>query len=429
MYALADCNTFYASCEKAFRPELLTKPVVVLSNNDGCVIALSGEAKKLGIVMGTPYFQVKDLCRREGVVAFSSNYELYADMSARVMETLKDMAPEVEVYSIDEAFIDLDNLAGIDLPSFARHIRETVSRNTGIPVSIGVGPTKTLAKAANRYAKRQTTDFAWAMDTEQERERILRWMETEDVWGIGRRLSRHLSGMGVYSAWDLSCCDSRMIRKKFSVTAQRVVWELQGTRVHGIAQEKPKKEIICSRAFGRVVFAAWELEQAVAKYVSRAAEKLRKQQGYTQRIRVYLEGSNRFRDEAPYHYETVVTLPRPTSNTGEMITACVRAMHNLYWQLPYTPDARDKLSGVRKAGVILTDIVSENDAQRELFAPMPTQRSQQLMTAMDAINLRYGRETLFHAAQGIEPRWKMRRELKSPNYTTKLADLPIVRCN
>ncbi len=426
MYALADCNTFYASCEKAFRPDLLNRPVVVLSNNDGCVIALCKLAKAMGITMGVPYFQVKELCQRQGVVAFSSNYELYADMSARVMETLQDLVPKVEVYSIDEAFLDLDNLAGVDLQAFAKHVRETVTRNTGIPVSIGAGATKTLAKAANRYAKRNTKDFAWALPDDAERRRVLGMMKTEDVWGIGRRLSAHLSNMGIETALDLANCNSAMIRQRFGVTVQRVVWELQGTRCHGLVEEKPKKEIICSRAFGRVVYERWQLEQAIAKYVSRAAEKLRKQDGYTQHIRIYLEGSNRFKDNGRYWYETMVGLPRPTSNTGEMISACIKGAHQLFDSLPKVPDPRDIKSGIRKAGVILTDITWAGEAQQEMFAPLPTERSQRLMKAMDGLNLRYGRETVFLAAQGIQPKWRMRRELKSPNYTTKLSDIPKV---
>ncbi|MBV8800892.1 MAG: Y-family DNA polymerase [Alphaproteobacteria bacterium] len=428
MYALADCNTFYASCEKAFRPDLARKPVVVLSNNDGCVIALSNEAKALGLKMGSPYFQVKELCQRQGVVAFSSNYELYADMSARVMETLRELVPDVEVYSIDEAFLDLDRMPHVDLHAFARHLRKTVSRNTGIPVSIGVGTTKTLAKAANRYAKRKTTDFAWTIDTEEERQRILTWLETGDVWGIGHRLQARLAAMGVHTAWDFANLDSRVVRKTFSVTVQRVLWELQGTRCYGIAQEKPKKEIICSRAFGRVIYSSAELEQAVAKYVARAAEKLRSQQGYTQRVVVYAEGSNRFKDDLPWYYSTLVGLPRPTANTGELITACTKAAHSLFEKRPLRPDPRNPCSGFRKAGVTLTDITWAGEAQRELLVPLPSERSEKLMATMDRINTRYGRNALFNARMGIEPRWRMRRELKSPNYTTRLSDIPPVFC-
>lgn len=428
MYALADCNTFYASCEKAFRPELWNKPVVVLSNNDGCVIALSKEAKALDIGMGTPYFQVKDLCRWHGVVAFSSNYELYADMSARVMETLKEVAPRVEVYSIDEAFLDMDRLVGVDLREFGRHLRQTVSRNTSIPVSLGIGKTKTLAKAANRYAKRHTKDFAWTIDSEAEREHVLSGMATEDIWGIGRRISRRLAAIGIYSAWDFVNMESRLVRRVFAVTGQRVLWELQGTRCYGLQEEKPKKEIICSRAFGRIIYSAWELEQAIAKYVSRAAEKLRAQQGYTQHIRVYVEGSNAFKNAEPYYYETIVGLNRPTAYTGEMITACVAAVHRLYNSMPKKPHHSDNCSGFRKAGVILTDITWMGEAQGELYVPLVDQRKERLMNVMDGLNKRYGNGTLFNAAQGIEPRWKMRRELKSPNFTTKLADIPIVRC-
>ncbi|MFZ4542004.1 MAG: Y-family DNA polymerase [Rickettsiales bacterium] len=428
MYGLADCNTFYASCEKAFKPHLIARPVVVLSNNDGCVIALSKEAKALGIVMGTPYFKVKELCALHSVVQCSSNYELYADMSNRVMETLKELAPKVEVYSIDEAFLDFDRMAGVDVPALARHIRATVTRNTGIPVSVGLAQTKTLAKAANRYAKRHTKDFAWALDTDEERERVLRGMDTQDVWGIGRRRARQLSALGVYSAWDFANCDSRMVRKKFSVVGQRVLWELQGTRCIGLLEEKPKKEIICSRAFGKVVYHWWELEQAIAKYVARAAEKLRAQQGFTQSIRVYIEGSNRFKDNRISDYGVEVRLHRPTSNTGEMIRASVDAAYAIYTAMPRNPNPFDVTSGFRKAGVTLTDITWMGHAQTDLFTALPSAKNMKAMQVMDELNRRFGRDTMFHAAQGINTTWKMRREYKSPNYTTRLADIPTVHC-
>ena len=428
MYALVDCNSFYASCERAFRPDLAKRPVVVLSNNDGCVIALSNEAKALGIVMGTPFFKVKTLCAANGVVAFSSNYELYGDMSARVMETLRDLAPEVEVYSIDEAFLDLDRMPDVDLWEFARRVREITTRNTGVPVSVGVGATKTLAKAANRYAKRNTRDFSWVIDGETERHRLLGSMATGDVWGLGHRLSRHLSEMGIHSALEFADCDSRMIRQRFGVTVQRVAWELQGQRCHALAQEKAKKQIICSRAFGRVVFTREELAEAVAKYTARAAEKLRRQDSYVQHIQVFMEGSNRFKDDKPWSYALTVGLPRPTSDTAEMIAATRRGAARLFDQLPALPNVADPKSGLRKAGVMLLDISDVQGAQQSMLTPMTSPRREAVMKTLDQVNRRFGNGTLYHAAQGIEPRWQMRRDMKSPNYTTRMSDLPTVRC-
>ena len=435
MYALADCNTFYASCEKAFRPELWDKPVVVLSNNDGCMIALSKEAKALGLTMGTPRHMAKDLIKQHNVHVFSSNYELYGDMSARIMETLAEFAPNVEIYSIDEAFLDLDNIAGIDPRDFARELRETVTRNVGIPVSIGLAKTKTLAKAANRYAKRHAKDFNWAIPDAEEQERILRWMETGDIWGIGRRLSRRLAEMGIYTAWDLANADTRMIRKAYTVTGQRVQWELQGTRCHGLEVEKPKKEIICSRAYGKVIYEKWELEQSIAKYLARAAEKLRKQKCYAQHVSLYMEGSNRFKNEEPWEYGTRVGLVRPTSSTGEMIKACAEAVDRIWNELPHKPNPRDKTSGIRKAGVKLTDICMKNEIQLDMFAAQATLRTDEVMTVLDRINRLHGSETIYLAAQVNRPRqtqkdmrptWGMRREEKSPNYTTRLEDMPVV---
>lgn len=428
MYALVDCNSFYASCERAFRPDLAKLPVVVLSNNDGCVIALSNEAKTLGIAMGAPYFKVRNLCQRHGVVAFSSNYELYGDMSARVMETLRELAPDVEVYSIDEAFLDLDRMPGVDLWTFARELRETVTRNTGIPVSVGVGQTKTLAKAANRYAKRHTRDFAWVIDGEAERRQLLERMKTDEVWGLGRRLSRSLAEMGIDTALAFADQDSRMIRQRFGVTVQRVAWELQGQRCHDIAREKPKQQIICSRAFGRVVYTADELVESVAKYTARTAEKLRRQDGYVQHIQVFAEGSNRFKDGRPWGYSTTVGVPRPTADTGELIAATKRGAAALFQQLPHQPNPADPTSGFRKAGVMLLDITWSGEAQQSLLTPMTSERRETLMKTLDQVNRRFGSGTLYHAAQGIEPRWQMRRDLKSPNYTTRLADIPVARC-
>lgn len=428
MFALVDCNSFYASCERAFRPELAKIPVVVLSNNDGCVIALSNEAKALGIVMGTPYFQVRKLCEAKGVVAFSSNYELYGDMSSRVMETLRGLAPDVEVYSIDEAFLDLDRMPGVDLWKFARHLRETTTRHTGVPVSVGIGPTKTLAKAANRYAKRNAVDFSWVIDTEEERRRLLDRMKTDEVWGLGRRLSKHLAGMGIQTALEFADFDARAIRQRFGVTVQRVAWELQGTRCHMIAQAKDKQQIICSRAFGRVVYTVEDLVEAVAKYTARAAEKLRQQDGYVQHIQVFLEGSNRFKDERPWWYATTVGVDRPTADTSELIAATKRGAEALFRELPAIPRVSDPKSGLRKAGVMLLDISQAREAQPCLFTPMTSDRKERLMATLDGVNRRFGSGTLYHAAQGIEHRWQMRRDLKSPNYTTRLADIPIALC-
>lgn len=427
MYALVDCNSFYASCERAFRPELRHRPVVVLSNNDGCCIAMSNEAKALGIVMGTPYFQVRKLCEQHGVVAFSSNYELYGDMSARVMETLRDLAPDVEVYSIDEAFLDLDHMPGVDLWAFARHVRETVTRNTGIPVSVGVGATKTLAKAANRYAKCKTLDFAWIIDSEAERDRILSSMAVDEIWGIGRRLGKHLAEMGITTAADFAAADPRMIRQRFNVTVQRVCKELQGLRCQELLVEQDKKQIICSRAFGKVVFCEAELEQAVAKYVARAAEKLRRQASYVQHIQVFAEGSNRFKDGRPWFYAVTVALPRPGADTAEMISATKAGARRLFRQLPERPNPADPKSGFRKAGVMLLDIVPSTESQGNLFSPPVSARREELMAMLDSVNRRFGSGTIFHGAQGVEARWRMRRNLKSPSYTTRLADIPVVR--
>jgi DNA polymerase V len=416
MYALIDCNSFYCSCERVFRPELAKRPIVVLSNNDGCCIALTPEAKALGLVMGSPYFKCKDIIERNGVAVFSSNYELYGDMSARVMSIIGDMVPELEIYSIDEAFADLDNMPIEAVSTLAAEMRARILQWTGIPVSVGIGPTQTLAKAANWWAKKRTTTGVFAITTDDQRRAMLAAFEVNDVWGIGHRLTKQLSALGVYTALDLASLNSAQVRKRFSVTMQRVVWELQGQRCLGLEIASPKKQIIASRAFGLVITSKAELEQAVATYMGRAAEKLRKQGSYVQTIQVFAENTNRFKNDLPYYNATTVSLPRPTDDTSELIVAAKAGVDRFYRRDP----------GYRKAGVMLLEISSKAETQRELFAPLVSEKSAALMSTLDNINRRHGKRSLFYAAQGIRPHWQMRREKKSPCYTTRLSEIPIV---
>ena len=413
MYALIDCNSFYCSCERVFRPEFIKRPVIVLSNNDGCAIALTPEAKALGIRMGAPFFQIKDVVKQHGVAVFSSNYELYGDMSARVMKILSDMAPEIEIYSIDEAFIDLDRMPHMDLQQYALEMRSRVLQWTGIPVSIGIGQTKTLAKAANRWAKKHTQEGVFVISTDKIKEETLSQIPMEDVWGIGHRLSRHLAQIGVRTALDFAKLDGSLVRQMFSVTTQRVCWELQGTRCYGLEDAAPKKQIISSRAFGEPVTTKEALSQAISSYLVRAAEKLRRQNSYVQTILVFTENKNRFRNHLPWYAQTIVGLPRPTSATNELISAGRLATERLF----------NPKVGYRKAGVVLLDVTSAKEAQRELFSEPPSQKSEKMMQTLDGLNRKYGSGTLQFAAQGVAPKWKMRRGLKSPCYTTRLNEL------
>lgn len=413
MYALIDCNSFYCSCERVFRPELAKLPVVVLSNNDGCCIALTPEAKALGLAMGSPYFKCKDIIESNGVAVFSSNYELYGEMSARVMSIVGDMVPELEIYSIDEAFADLDNMPIEMAHALASDMRARILQWTGIPVSVGVGQTKTLAKAANKWAKKKTTSGVFVIADDNERRELLSKIDAEDVWGIGRKLTRHFARLGIYTALDVADADSRMIRSKFGVTVQRVAWELQGIRCHELEVASPKKQIIASRAFGQPVRTKEGLMQAVASYVARAAEKLRRQNSYAQTMLVYTENSNRFRNALPWYASVVVTLPRPSNLTNEFITAGRVAVDRLF--SPETP--------YRKAGIVLLDVSSAETPQHEMFASLPEGKKETLMHAIDQMNRRHGASTVFFAAQGVRPKWQMRRGLKSPSYTTRFDEI------
>lgn len=330
MYGLVDCNNFYASCERAFNPSLNGKPVIVLSNNDGCVIARSNEAKALGIKMGVPAYQIKDLVKQYDIAVFSSNYVLYGDMSGRVMSLLADMTPEIEVYSIDEAFL---NLAGIkDLQSLGTNIVRKVSRGTGIPVSIGIAPTKTLAKMANKFAKKYPAyNRLCIIDTEEKRIKALKLFEIGDVWGIGRRQATKLEKRGVKTAFDFTQLPGSWVRKNMTVTGERTWKELRGISCIDMESAPPAKKQICtSRSFGKMVEDIDTISEAIATHASTCARKLREQKSFAQSLMVFIH-TNNFREDLPQYWKnTIVQLPIPTSDTLEIVHYALEGLRRIF---------------------------------------------------------------------------------------------------
>ncbi len=421
MFALVDVNSFYASCETIFRPDLQGLPVVVLSNNDGCIIARSAEAKKLGIKMGDPYFKCKDYFRQQGVVCFSSNYELYADMSNRVMTTLEEMCPRVEIYSIDEAFCDLTGVRNCRvLEEFGRELKDTVYRNTRLPVGVGIAQTKTLAKLANHAAKtwKATGGVVDLLNVERQR-KLMALLPVDEVWGVGRRISKKLEAMGIKTVLQLADTDIRFIRKHFNVVLERTVRELRGEPCLGLEEFAPvKQEIVCSRSFGERITDYHEMRQAICLYASRAAEKLRGEHQYCRFISAFVKTSPFALNEPYYGNSTSVKLLTPTQDSRDIITAATKCLDAI-WRNGHR---------YQKAGVMLGDFYSQGVAQLNLFDDnAPRQNSEKLMEVLDHLNAKDGRGTLYFAGQGIQSAWQMKREMLSPRYTTRFSDLPVVR--
>ncbi|WP_139672230.1 translesion error-prone DNA polymerase V subunit UmuC [Pseudomonas sp. F16(2018)] len=418
VFALIDCNSFYASCERVFRPDLAKTPIVVLSNNDGCVIARSYDAKPY-VKMGEPYFQAKEKLRRHGIVAFSSNYALYGDMSERVMSLIESMVPAVEVYSIDECFADLTGVQG-NLTQFGREVRAKVLRCIGIPVGVGIARTKTLAKLANHTAKRLQAHTGGVVDITDDfkRDWVLRNTEVKEVWGIGRRMTAHLEAMGIRMAMDLAKADPRMLRDKFSVVVEKTARELAGTPCLELDEaDPPKQEICCSRMFGKRLTELAPIKQAVATYTARAAEKLRAQGSVCKRMRVSIRTGMFNPDEAKYAKGALVELPYPTNDTLLLTRAATEAAAQVY------------RSGFRysKAEVLLMDLRQPGEFSDDLFAVTQPAACDRLMSMLDEINGKYGRGTMRTASVPDTPDWGMRREMMSRSYTTRIDQLWRVR--
>ncbi len=411
-FALVDCNNFYVSCERVFDPGLDGRVVVVLSNNDGNVISRSPEAKAAGIPMGAPWHEVREEIEKAGGVTLSSNYALYGDMSARVREVFADFAPRVEVYSIDEAFLDLRNIVGLDLMAHGREIRRKMREWTGIPVGVGIGPTKTLAKAANRLAKKNGGVFT--LFKKPAIHAALAGMEVEDIWGVGSRWGRKLRRLGIGTALALSEADSRMIRKGFSVVLQRTALELQGIScIEFEEMPPPKKQIVVSRAFGKKITALRDMREGVSFYVTRAAEKLRREGLVARTLTVFLHTNHFSKKDPQYSNAATMRLAWGTDDTGVLIRHALRILERIF-----RPGYR-----YHKAGVMLMELGSGETIQENLFRESSPRRPN-LMGAIDSLNRKMGRGAVRYGSEGFGTAWRMKAARHSPRYTTRWGDLP-----
>ncbi|MEQ0112827.1 Y-family DNA polymerase [Klebsiella sp. JN_Kp123] len=422
MFALADVNSFYASCEKVFRPDLRGKPVVVLSNNDGCVIARSKEAKLLGIKMGVPWFQLKSAQFPEKLHVFSSNYELYASMSNRVMTHLEELAPRVEQYSIDEMFLDIRGIDScINFEAFGQQLREHVGNGTGLTIGVGMGPTKTLAKSA-QWASKEWPQFrsvlALTPDNPRRTAKLLSLQPVEELWGVGNRIAKKLKVMGITTALQLSLTSPTFIRKNFNVVLERTVRELNGEPCISLEEAPPpKQQIVCSRSFGQRITNYEELRQAICQYAERAAERLRGERQYCRHISAFIKTSP-FAVNEPYHGNVATEkLNTPTRDTRDIIAAAVKALDRIW-----IPGHR-----YAKAGIMLNDFSPNGVSQLNLFDKVqPRPHSDELMKVLDSIN-HSGLGRVWFAGRGIAPEWQMKREMLSPAYTTRWKELPVAR--
>ncbi len=417
MYGLCDCNNFYASCERVFRPDLVGRPVVVLSNNDGCIIARSNEAKALGIGMGQPFYQVRPLIERGQVTVFSANFALYGDLSRRVMATLRSLVPGIEVYSIDEAFFDLRGMTE-PLDELGRTIGRTIRRNVGIPVSIGIAPTKTLAKIASKLAKQYPRlNGCCYMHRPEDIAKVLGRFPLQEVWGIGRRYGRMFDRMGLRTAQQFVDLPQEWVRARMGVAGLRTWSELQGVECISFEQLPPRKQqITISRTFPREITTREELERIVAEFASMCAEKLRGEGSVCSEVQSYLL-TNRHREDQPQRYETSLQLlSEPTDSTLEIVRQARIALRQVF--LPGY--------GYKKAGVILSQITPASERQGSLFSPVDIQKQSRLMQVLDTVNKTHGKGTLVVAAQGTEP-FRMNREHLSPRYTTDWKELLVVK--
>ncbi len=415
MFALVDCNNFYASCERAFNPYWNGRPVVVLSNNDGCVIARSNEAKKIGIKMGVPAYQIRTEIEQYNIGVFSSNYTLYGDMSNRVMSMLSSYSPNVEIYSIDECFLDFSGFGLYDLKTYGEGIVQSVTKGTGIPVSMGIALTKTLAKVANKFAKKHKGyKGVCIIDTEEKRIEALKRTEISDVWGIGHRHTKRLEQYGVYSAYDFAQMPKAWVRQQMTVVGERTWKELNGEPCIDMEQIAPAKKQICtSRAFGQTIADIEGLKEAVSSFASICAGKLRKQKSCAQSLMVFIH-TNNFREDLPQYFKNcVIKLPVPTNSTPEIVHYAIAALLNIYRKGYY----------FKKAGVILMDIVPDNAIQQNIFDVVDREKHKKLMEVVDRLNNGFSRNNLFLAVQDGRRKWKLKQELLSPCYTTKLNDI------
>ena len=419
MFALVDCNSFYASCERVFRPDLRTKPVVVLSNNDGCVVALTKEAKNLGVKMCDPWFKIEREFKQKGGIAFSSNYELYGDISSRIMSILEELTPKVEVYSIDEAFLDLTGISHcMNLEEFGRTCQKQIMQYTGMPVRVGIGPTKTLAKAASYGAKRYpTTQGVLDITDLYRREKLMTLMPVNEIWGVGRRLNKRLISQKVLTTFDLINMNIEQVRKQFSIMLVNTIRELKGESCIPLDNApSPKKQIVVSRTFSTRVTELDYLEEAVSDYAARAAEKLRKEGKTCKMLSVFIR-TNPFRKQDIQHREIrSFSMLYPTNDTRDLIKHAKLLLKDLY----------KEGFNYNKAGIMLNNFFDETTYQLDLFKKKDrNSKDFKMMALLDQINKSSLGQISF-LAQGIKKEWSMKRQLQSPRYTTSLKDVLVV---
>ena len=411
VFALVDCNNFYVSCERVFNPRLADKPVIVLSNNDGCAVARSEEAKALGIGMGQPFFKIQPIVEGKGVRVFSSNYPLYGDMSNRVMQTLAQFTPAMEIYSIDEAFLDMTGLAFTSLVEYAQDIRRKVKRDTGIPVSIGIGPTKTIAKIAAKIAKKSSmADGVLDLTPEKYRDLALKMTAIEDVWGIGRRLAPFFKYRGINTALDFKTASPALIQKKMGINGIRMQKELSGEACYPLeAGPTKRKSVAVSRSFKTPVTTLEELSRAVSLYISRGAEKLRHQENFAEALTVYVM-TNRFKSKSHYYKSQTTVFTTASNNTPELIRHGKALLKQIFQSGKY----------YTKAGILFSGLVPAGQVQLDLFDTTDRERSRKLMAALDKINTRMGSNSVRYAAMGLsgQQQWKGACSHRSQAYTT-----------
>jgi DNA polymerase V len=418
MYALIDCNNFYASCERVFRPDLRGKPVVVLSNNDGCVIARSNEAKDLGIPMGAPAFQFKQILEKNNIAVFSSNFALYGDMSHRVMDILGTFCPAMEIYSIDEAFLDFDGFDLHDLDEIGLQMRQKVLQWTGIPVSVGFAPTKALAKVANRIAKKfpDRTKGVYRIETEEQRIKALKWLKIEDVWGIGRKHAKRLQEMNIRTAYDFTQLKDKWVRENMTVVGLRLKLDLQGTPTIEMEDVKSKKNIATTRTFDSNYTDYEKIAERVAGFAVSCAEKLRAQKSCCNSIMVFVHTNGFREDMEQYSKNIVIKLPFATNSSIELVGFAKQGLERIF----------KKGYAYKKAGVIVMDFSPEDNQQLKLFENRNVKHIS-LMKVVDKLNKKYGQQKIRLAAQDMGRVWKMKQENLSPRYTTDINDIITVK--
>ena len=413
MYAIIDCNNFYASCERVFNPKLNDKPVIVLSNNDGCVIARSNESKRLGIKMGVPAFKIKHIINKHNINVFSTNFSLYGDMSKRVINTISTFDIKMEIYSIDEVFLDISEFKYHEINDFLNEIKNKILKWTGIPVSIGAARTKTLAKAANYISKRSKKHKGVFIINDFNRTQVLKLIPSIDVWGIGRKLNFFLISNGINTAFDISNIDLNWIKNKTNITTQKTVKELMGESCISINNNFNKKSICTSRTFGNMVESLSDLESSITMYATRCAEKLRRQNSCATIAIVYVK-TNIFRNDLPYYFNSkIINFSVPTSDTGEIISCILKELRKIY-KVGFK---------YKKAGVILSGIVPNNCVQQDLFDTINRNKKNKIMISIDKINNKMGRDTIRYASQNFAKKYILKQQRLSKSYTTRWSQL------